>query len=174
MVMIDRDKKLRLLLIILSVTILFPDTSFAHTTGLVDSFTIASPFIILFANLFKFLIIAEFKGRTDYKSLLYSIFFVLTLEIFLVFFVFIVLSIFLSIFYTDPIYEMKEMHLFFLLIFSFGIITIAPNVLLVKEKKEKFFETIAVPKKLIFAAMLAFITPSIEAVLLIFSLVRPP
>jgi hypothetical protein len=79
MVIIGRDIKLRLLLVILSVIILFPDTSYAHVTRLFDGFAIGSPFIILIVNFFKFLIISQFKPHTNTKSLFNSILYVVKL-----------------------------------------------------------------------------------------------
>jgi hypothetical protein len=168
MVIIGRDIKLRLLLVILSVIILFPDTSYAHVTRFFDGFAIVSPFIIVVVNFFKFLIIAQFNSHNNTKKLFNLILSVAAAEIFLIFVVYCIALAFLSIFNITN-HEIEEIHIFFLMIISFGIIAIAPNILLVKDEKQEFSKAIAIPKTFICAAMLAFITPSVETALVILS-----
>ena len=147
MVIIGRDIKLRLLLVILSVIILFPDTSYAHVTRFFDGFAIVSPFIIVVVNFFKFLIIAQFNSHNNTKKLFNLILSVAAAEIFLVFVVYCLVLAFLSIFNITN-HEIEEVHIFFLMIISFGIIAIALIFCWLKTKNRSFQKLLLYQKHL--------------------------
>ena len=124
--------------------------------------------IIIVVNIFKLLIL---RPNKNFKFSLGTLFCVAVAEIFLIFlsrFPIALILIFLKLvgFKTYEIMEFYELLGIIALAISYGLLAIVPNLFLVRERDQKFFEIITVPKKIFHAAMLAFITPVIGVILI--------
>jgi hypothetical protein len=157
--------------IILLASTLFPKHAFATGPGKAIAFLIFGVAIIIIVNIFKLLIL---RPNKNLKFSLGTIFCVAFVEIFLIFlsrFPIVLILIVLKLlgYKTYEIMESYQLLGIIALAISYGLLAIVPNLFLVREKDQKLFEIITVPKKILHAAMLAFITPTIGAILIITS-----
>lgn len=162
--MFESHRKLFWCIAILNLSFSFPGYAYAHTLGMFDEFFIAGPMIIPFANIIKLIIVKLRKPYKESRPLGKTFLCVVIVEIFLVFFSgSIILFIKDGIFHSDPAFHsgLTEMQWVFSLIILYGVLSILPNFSLVKERNQKLKEIAANPKKILYATILAFITPAI-------------
>jgi len=155
---------------ILNLSFLLPRCAFAHTTELFDGLIFIYPVLIPVFNLIKAIIIKLIIMRQNSnihfgKTLLG----VTMVEIFL-FFLCYPLTIMVrdTLFYPDISFdsELTEMYWVFIVIISYGVLSIIPNFFLVKKINLQLEETISDSTKIIYASMLALIMPAALILLL--------
>lgn len=164
-----RYKKGICFIFILLICILLPKLAFANGMAQLGAFLVLGPVIIICVNIFKYF---SLKSNKIFILSFGIIFGVIIAEICLIFiyhFPMLLIFFFFKLIGIN-IFELTESYPLlglFVQAISFGLLAIFPNLFLVREKDQKFTEIATVPKKVLFAAMLAFITPTIGTILII-------
>ncbi len=162
-VMFESHKKVLWCIAILSLSFLIPKHAFAHMIGELAGLFFLCPILIPFSNIFKLIIIKLITPHKEDKSFGKTLLGITLIEL-LLFFIcyFIILQIQYALYHIDTALrdQLTEMFWVFSVIIIYWVFSIIPNFFYVKERNLQLKETIVVPKKIIYASMLAFITPA--------------
>ena len=143
--------------------LIFSGTAFATGPGKIVHYLIIVAFILLISNVFKFFILKHYKISVTFIKLSFVMISEIIILIGFVQFPVMVILLFLNLIGVD--FPIEDMGLL-LLSFSFGILSIIPNIFLIRDKKQPLKEVVIYPKNILYAGALGSIVPILAAICL--------